>query len=136
MTPPEAVETLTTTTPKSTMPAEEECAGLSGTSCKSVSGWHSTISLKAGDATKMCFTKVAQTSGTSCNSWCKKSGLDCLRAQDNKGSGCDLDGNHQRKSTANNGCDQTWGNQLCQCGKKAAAPKLLFFQNATGEGNC
>merc|ERR1711924_539134 len=31
----------------SVLPAEEECTGLSGTSCKGVSGWHATISVKA-----------------------------------------------------------------------------------------
>merc|ERR1719420_778091 len=91
----QSVKTTTTTTPvpppappaptpaptPAPLPAEVECAGLSGTSCKGVSGWHATMSLNAGDASKMCVTKVAQTSGTSCNSWCKKSGLDCLRAQ-------------------------------------------------------
>merc|ERR1719247_2437923 len=105
-------------TPAPALPAEAECAGLSGTSCPGVSGWHSTISLKPGDATQMCISKVASTGGTDCNSWCKKGGLDCLRAQDNTGSGCGLDGNHKRKTTANNGCSQTWGNQICQCGKK------------------
>lgn len=34
------------------LPAEVECACLSGTSCKGVSGWHATISLTA--ASKMC----------------------------------------------------------------------------------
>ena len=37
--------------------------------------------------------------------------------QDNVGGSCKLDKRHTRKRTSNNGCDQRWSNQVCECGK-------------------
>ena len=77
-------------------------------------GWHKSITnegLRDG-----CQFHVA-TGGGTCKSYCAKQGSECIRAQDNKG-GCDLDANHGRQSTAGNGCNQHWGDQICVCGKK------------------
>merc|ERR1719482_1305241 len=60
----QSVKTTTTTTlvppptPAPALPAEAECAGLSGTSCPGVSGWHSTIKT-IWFADQMCISKVA-----------------------------------------------------------------------------
>lgn len=65
-----------------------------------------------------CLSTMVYTRGKNCNTFCNGNGLDCLRAQDNRGRGCSLDSRHSRKTQADNGCQQTWINQICTCGKK------------------
>jgi len=43
-----------------------------------------------------------------------------VRGQDNVGSSCTLDANHNRQTTASNGCLQNWNNQVCVCSCPAA----------------
>jgi len=50
-----------------------------------------------------------------CETWCRAQKLECVRGQDNRG-GCKLDPRHSRKDTSNNGCNQKWNDQVCQCG--------------------
>jgi hypothetical protein len=102
-------------------------------------GWHKSITnegLRDG-----CQFEVA-TGGGTCKSYCAKQGSECLRAQDNKG-GCSLDANHERQSTAGNGCNQQWGDQICVCRAPtttttATARALISFTNGelqvTGSG--
>ena len=52
-----------------------------------------------------------------CSQWCEQSGLKCYRAQDDS-NGCNLNADHERKTTDNNGCEQGWGSQMCQCGQQ------------------
>jgi len=84
------------------------------TTCK-ISGWHSLVSERKGWA--LCPQTLVSTGGKTCSEHCKKFGLQCARAQDNVGGSCKLDKRHTRKRTSNNGCDQRWSNQVCECGK-------------------
>ena len=56
--------------------------------------------------------------------WCEDCELKCYRAQDNANE-CNLSPDHERKTTDNNGCEQDWGAQICQCGEQQgyAPPK-------------
>eukprot|EP01051_Picozoa_sp_SAG22_P003441 SAG22_NODE_167_length_16764_cov_34.845245_5_plen_742_part_00 len=84
--------------------------------------WHPTISMGLYDPSAVCEVH-ARTGGGNCNTWCAAhGGRVCLHAQDQLGSSCDLDDNHDRQSTDNNGCDQNWGNQICGCGPQPPAP--------------
>jgi len=108
--------------------APVECGdGVKGTSWCSVdeNAWHHTIERHPQWAHKystICKPTHVSTGGQSCSAHCESKGYVCIRAQDNKG-GCNLDGNHHRKSMDNNGCDQTWGDQVCQCGKAKSGGK-------------
>jgi len=100
--------------------SEGECEGVTNDSdskkCSSVTGWHSSIlPLKAS---KLCIPVVTMTHGSTCKQFCEDQAFDCVRAQDNVGGGCSLDDNHDRQTTADNGCHQKWTNQVCQCGHK------------------
>jgi len=91
------------------------------TTCK-ISGWHSLVSERKGWA--LCPQTLVSTGGKTCSEHCKKFGLQCARAQDNVGGSCKLDKRHTRKSTGNNGCDQRWSNQVCECGKPCGTELL------------
>merc|ERR1711998_449227 len=93
----------------------DPCSGLSGYSqtCTFASTvWDSTISDEAR-YTVGCEMLVA-TGGSNCGTWCSNAGRSCIRAQDNAG-GCSIESSHSHQSTANNGCDQNWGDQICVC---------------------
>jgi hypothetical protein len=84
------------------------------------SDWHSSVNTDAPGCTFKVMTR-----GT-CSSWCASQGTTCLRAQDNEQgdwrvpSFCGLHADHERQTTANNGCDQNWGDQVCVCTAKNA----------------
>ena len=80
-------------------------------------------SIHVPDMTQVC-TIFANTASGSCNTWCAAHGLRCQFAQDNDG-GCAPYPGHDRQSTANNGCDQTWGNQLCGCSQLGSGHRRL-----------
>ena len=79
------------------------------------SDWHGSIDMSAYDNNAVCEV-LATTGGQTCRQWCNARGFSCHHAQDNTGSTCNLDENHERKTTDNNGCDQGWGGQICGCG--------------------
>jgi len=109
------------TTTEAALPPEKECPKLNSDVQKScgIDKWHDLINLDAKTVKMMCAPKLVLSKGSTCEQWCSKHGYHCLRAQDNTKNTCNLDGKHTRQSTANNGCDQKWNNQVCQCGKKA-----------------
>ena len=43
-----------------------------------------------------------------------------------------MDGNHERQSTANNGCHQNWGDQICGCGLPAVSSEAATHWVACG----
>jgi hypothetical protein len=103
---------------------ETDCDGVETSNCPDVQGWDETIDitgLTTKTITLLCVSQHASTGGSSCTTWCSSrtdssgNNYECIRAQDNAG-GCNLDSRHSRQSTANNGCDQNWGDQICQCG--------------------
>ena len=96
-----------------------ECQSLSGPICYPQDSWHSSIQAREGWRT--CPPHVTRTSGTTCSAACAAAGLQCNRAQDNRG-GCTLDSRHTRRTTENNGCEQRWNDQICQCGLPEPAP--------------
>merc|ERR1719210_2279974 len=112
--------TTATTTTTTALPSEQECPGLVGTSCHDIVGWHDTIELEAQDVDMICVAMLATTGGNTCATWCENAGYDCIRAQDDKDSVCTLDQNHTRQTTIDNGCQQSWHNQMCQCGRMKA----------------
>jgi len=75
----------------------------------------------------------AYTGGKNCNTWCATRGLKCVQGMDDAHSQTgqlsewlDTEGypktacttnpsGHGRQSQKNNGCDQTWGTQMCAC---------------------
>ena len=87
-----------------------------GSVCSSIdeSSWHSTISFSDYSRTEVCEAHV-YTRGTTCTEFCEAQGRQCLHAQDNTGSSCNLDGAHTRQDVGQNGCNQNWGNQICGC---------------------
>ena len=89
------------------------CASAQGASTCSIanSEWHGLVT-QPDDGWALCEAAAVATRNGTCSDHCKKFGLQCARAQDNAGSGCSLDGRHTRKTTAHNGCDQRWGNQV------------------------
>jgi len=97
----------------------DQCTSLQGVEarCK-YAQWDSSISRSNDHVDVTCVPTRARTNGK-CSDWCAKYGYICLRAQDNDGN-CKVNKNHANrgKSTANNGCEQDWGDQICQCGKK------------------
>ena len=51
-----------------------------------------------------------------CADYCASQGLVCRHAQDN-GHNCELNHDHfEEKDSAQNGCRQSWGGQVCGCG--------------------
>jgi len=109
--------------PKPVAKEADHCAGMTGYEqiCPSTSTWHSSIDTSLTG----CVVHV-RTEGT-CDSYCTGQGRTCLRAQDNSHAtgttGCELDDNHHRKSMENNGCNQHWEDQVCECGP---APKIVY----------
>jgi len=75
-----------------------------------------------------CAQTLVNTHGKTCTDHCKKFGLQCARAQDNVGGSCKLDQRHTRQSTGNNGCEQKWHNQVCECGEPCdwAKPAVII----------
>lgn len=56
-----------------------------------------------------------ETDGDTCAEYCEAQGSTCVKAMDNDGiCGLNWEGHH-RQSTANNGCNQKWGDQICVC---------------------
>jgi len=104
-----------------------ECPGLHETTCGTNLNWHQSVGVRT-DATKRCVPGYART-GTgdsiqtrrSCTQWCEERGFVCLRAQDVVGHDivggrCNLNPEHTRQTTEENGCLQTWNDQVCECG--------------------
>jgi hypothetical protein len=116
-----AYDMNTLSTPEATLPPEQECSDLNSDVQKSCAMpmWHDLINLEAQTVNMMCTPKLVLTKGSTCEQWCSSHGYHCLRAQDNTKNTCNLDDKHTRQSTADNGCNQKWNNQVCQCGKKA-----------------
>jgi hypothetical protein len=91
-------------------------AGEGGGLCEAsvADALHSSIDLSAAEVARTCAVH-AVTRGSTCHDFCQGRGRRCAWAQDNRGSSCDLDGNHARQRTDENGCNQVWGNQICGC---------------------
>eukprot|EP00966_Prymnesium_polylepis_P139341 3219737-Prymnesium_polylepis.2 len=68
--------------------------------------WHSLV-----NTTEEACPVLVLTSGGTCESYCESQGRQCIRGQDNVGSECTLDPNHERQITDGNGCRQTWTHQ-------------------------
>ena len=72
------------------------------------SEWHSSIDHSESG----CVAEV-RTEGGDCETFCESVGSRCIYAQDNINyGGCTLNSDHERQSTINNGCSQTWGAQV------------------------
>jgi hypothetical protein len=93
---------------------QAQCPTVIGTFDKSI------LNSKEYKAPGACRALVL-TRGKSCKQYCKTQGLTCRYAQDNIGNSCKLDKRHSRKSLKENGCLQTWTNQMCACGPAAKA---------------
>merc|ERR1719387_1080329 len=132
---PETTTAAASTTAEATLPPEEECSDLNSKKVQKSCGidkWHDLVNLEAQTVKSMCAPKLVLTKGSTCEQWCSKHGYHCLRAQDNKKNTCNLDDKHTRQSTANNGCDQKWNNQVCQCGKMPKESSASVSQAAEG----
>eukprot|EP00658_Telonema_sp_P-2_P066181 TRINITY_DN5525_c0_g1_i3.p1 TRINITY_DN5525_c0_g1~~TRINITY_DN5525_c0_g1_i3.p1 ORF type:complete len:184 (-),score=12.53 TRINITY_DN5525_c0_g1_i3:245-796(-) len=57
----------------------------------------------------------AQTQNGTCATWCHNHNMTCVHAQDNVDGSCELDPRHTRQTIANNGCHQSWAEQVCGC---------------------
>lgn len=84
--------------------------------CSGIGGWHPLAQGDASNFSVVCVPTLFNSGGATCTDMCAQEGFDCVRGQDNVGSACTLDANHDRQTTAENGCLQKWGNQVCQCG--------------------
>lgn len=107
--------------------------------------WHHTISKSNSHVDLTCVPKRARTKGKTCKEWCEQGtlGYVCLRGQDNQGGAkhnqCVANKNHDNrgKSADNNGCDQSWGDQICQCGKVHCHDAFSCATEKTGRyGHC
>jgi len=102
-----------------------DCAGLDGVDCNEyLAAW-------AGE--RNCVT-LARTDGT-CKSYCAAHQRLCIKAADDIGTGaCEYDkGGHHRQSTAENGCLQDWGTQLCVCSEPDRPPATTSLPPAQHE---
>ena len=62
---------------------------------------------------------IVQTNHGTCEDYCASQGLICRHAQDNVGSGCELNHDHHEQQTmSQNGCLQQWNGQVCGCGPR------------------
>ena len=116
---PEGVSLLViqpTYTAQSSPQAPADCSGLDGYNeeCPQLTEWHASIDMSAYVGTAVC-NVVVSTGGGTCADYCASQGGVCRHAQDNAGSGCELDPAHDRQNTEQNGCLQTWGDQICGC---------------------
>jgi len=69
--------------------------------------------------TTVCNVLVS-TGGTTCADYCASQGETCRHAQDNQ-NGCNLAAAHDRQDTSQNGCLQSWGDQICGCSSSGDA---------------
>ena len=86
--------------------------------CSDVIEWHESIDMSLYVESEVCNLQVA-TGGGNCADYCANQGRVCRHAQDNSGGGCDTGDDmsmHERQDTSENGCLQTWGDQICGCG--------------------
>lgn len=90
----------------------DPCAGYTGYSktCDDEPEW-------AGEGN--CMLAVSTNGGT-CNSYCERQGATCVRAQDNTRNVCTRDPNHAE------GCDKSWGTQICVCSRNESKVGLGF----------
>jgi len=116
----------------------DECTDLQGIEarCRYVQ-WDYSISKCNKHVDLTCVPTRARTNGKTCKEWCAQDnkGYICLRAQDNDGN-CKGHKSHDRQSTENNGCDQSWGDQICQCGKKLCQDAHSCATHNVGRYGC
>ena len=109
------------------------CDGINPASytqeCSDITEWHATIDMSSYSPTDVC-TMLVSTSGSTCGDYCASQGRVCMHAQDNDG-GCALAAAHDRQTTVNNGCDQTWGDQICGCGGAGQTPPPPSWSQGT-----
>jgi hypothetical protein len=100
-----------------------DCAGLDPASynqeCAEVTEWHPSIDMSEYVGTTVCNVLVS-TGGTTCADYCASQGETCRHAQDNQ-NGCNLAAAHDRQDTSQNGCLQSWGDQICGCSSSGDA---------------
>eukprot|EP00658_Telonema_sp_P-2_P078073 TRINITY_DN7226_c0_g2_i5.p1 TRINITY_DN7226_c0_g2~~TRINITY_DN7226_c0_g2_i5.p1 ORF type:complete len:580 (-),score=30.45 TRINITY_DN7226_c0_g2_i5:300-2039(-) len=92
------------------------CAGLEAPVDKPCDNLESADMWAGQDPEAPVCNLLVRTAGTTCAAFCSSVGMRCLRGQDNVGNTCSPDPRHSRQSTADNGCQQSWNNQLCSCG--------------------
>lgn len=102
---------------------EHDCAGLDPSSytqeCASITEWHPSIDMSKYVGTTVCNVLVS-TGGSTCADYCASQGETCRHAQDNNG-GCELAAEHERQDTSQNGCLQSWGDQICGCSSSGSS---------------
>eukprot|EP00656_Telonema_subtile_P049385 TRINITY_DN6128_c0_g1_i5.p1 TRINITY_DN6128_c0_g1~~TRINITY_DN6128_c0_g1_i5.p1 ORF type:complete len:323 (+),score=51.23 TRINITY_DN6128_c0_g1_i5:159-1127(+) len=122
--------TTTTSSPTTapTVPPLPSCALIENTNPKTdfeyfcphgtQINWHSSITPDPSS----CAVKVT-TRQSNCKTWCAGIGMVCTSAQDNTGphGQCGVYYDHTRQTTAENGCLQNWGDQICACGLATSA---------------
>eukprot|EP01050_Picozoa_sp_SAG11_P019546 SAG11_NODE_3131_length_2664_cov_5.587914_1_plen_367_part_10 len=93
--------------------------------CSDTMEWHASIDMSSYSSTEVCNVQV-NTGGGTCADYCAEQGRVCMHAQDNAAGGCDLGdlSMHERQDTSQNGCLQTWGDQICGCGVASADTRL------------
>jgi len=110
----------------------EVCKGLHETTCGTDVNWHESIKPRT-DATLRCVPGWAKTSGGTCKQWCEERGYDCLRAQDVHPGRCQINPQHTRQTTEENGCLQKWHDQMCECGRTAPPKTCQWTEESSGE---
>eukprot|EP00658_Telonema_sp_P-2_P059656 TRINITY_DN487_c0_g1_i2.p1 TRINITY_DN487_c0_g1~~TRINITY_DN487_c0_g1_i2.p1 ORF type:complete len:835 (+),score=51.90 TRINITY_DN487_c0_g1_i2:2441-4945(+) len=94
-----------------------DCDGLGERSC-APTDW---IPQDPGVPTCTVLASAPASQKSTCSEFCNDNGMVCVRGQDNTGdnTNCGLDARHNRQTQDNNGCEQSWHNQVCQCAKPA-----------------
>merc|ERR1712176_111823 len=88
-------------------PTTVDCGNMGGSDCSA--------SLQSWAGAGNCVALVT-TNYHNCRTYCANRYRGCVKAMNNVGScGLNKDG-HNRQSTAEDGCLQKWGDQICVCG--------------------
>merc|ERR1712176_1183322 len=98
-------------------PTTVDCGNMGGSDCSA--------SLQSWAGAGNCVALVT-TNYHNCRTYCANRYRGCVKAMNNVGScGLNKDG-HNRQSTAEDGCLQKWGDQICVCGSISRWQPFLY----------
>ena len=111
------------------------CDGVEGydSVCEGITEFHPSVDQSSYIALPVCNVLVSTNGGT-CKDYCASQGRVCRHAQDNQGQGCGLNAGHDRQTMEQNGCLQTWGNQICGCAEADDDLDSMVFHATSNEG--